>query len=505
MKINPPVFITSVVLVLAFLAFGSLLGDTAAWVFPAAVDFCADYFGWFYVVAIAFFLVFVLGIAASRFGKIRLGPDDARPEFSRLSWFAMLFSAGMGIGLLFYSVAEPILHYLNPPSGEGLSAKAAREALPITFFHWGLHAWSVYVATGLALSYFAYRKGLPLALRSVFQPFLGDRIHGFAGHAIDILAVLGTVFGLATSLGLGAIQISTGLDFLFDIEPDQQTQLAIVGIVTLAATASLVSGVHRGIRRLSELNLILASVLLLFVFAVGPTAFIARSFFADLGTYARDFVSRSFSAGLLGVTEWEKAWTLFYWAWWMAWAPFVGLFIARISRGRTIREFVLGVLLVPTLATFVWLSVFGDTALYLELVAGVDISGAVSRSVSTAIYVVLEQLPFAAPLSLLAVVVVGVFFVTSSDSGSYVVDMLTSGGQPDSPVWQRIFWATTEGAVAAVLLVAVGHGGLVALQAAVIALGAPFSLLLVGMCVSLGIALRGDRGRGPGAGSTGPD
>ncbi len=505
MKINPPVFITSVVLVLAFLAFGTFLEETAARAFPAAVDFCADNFGWFYVLAINFFFVFSLGIAASRFGTIRLGDDDARPEFSRASWFAMLFSAGMAIGLLFYSIAEPILHYANPPVGEGLSADSAREALPITFFHWGLHAWSVYVATGLALAYFAYRKGLPLALRSVFEPLLGDRIHGVAGHAIDILAVLGTVFGLATSLGLGAIQISTGLEFLFGIEANEQTQLAIVGIVTLAATASLVSGVNHGIRRLSELNLVLASLLLLFVFAVGPTAFIVHSFFADLGSYARDFVTRSFSAGLFGVTEWEKAWTLFYWAWWMAWAPFVGLFIARISRGRTIREFVVGVLLVPTLATFVWLSVFGDTALYLELVAGVDVSGAVSRSVSTAIYVVLEQLPLAAPASLLAVVVVGVFFVTSSDSGSYVVDMLTSGGLPDPPVWQRIFWATTEGAVAAVLLVAVGSGGLVALQAAVILLGAPFSLLLVAMCVSLGLALRSDRGREPAPGPPGPD
>ena len=494
MKINPPVFITSVVLVVAFLTFGTLQEESAARAFPAAVDFFADYFGWFYVLSINFFFLFSVWIAASRFGRIRLGPEDSRPDFGRATWFAMLFGAGMGIGLLFYSVAEPILHYANPPSGPGLTPDSAQNAVPLTFFHWGLHAWSVYVATGLALAYFAHRRGLPLALRSVFVPILGKRIHGWAGHAIDILAVIGTIFGLATSLGLGAIQISTGLEFLFGIEASELTQLTILAVVTLAATASLVSGVNRGIRRLSEFNLILATLLLIFVFAVGPTRFIAYSFISDIGNYATGFIGRSFSLGLLEVNRWAKDWTLFYWAWWLAWAPFVGLFIARISRGRTIREYVLGVLLIPTAATFIWISVFGDTALYLERAASIDVSGAVSENISTAIYVVLQQLPGATALSMLAVILLGVFFVTSSDSASYVVDMLTSGGQQNPPIWQRIFWAFTEGAVAAVLLASVGAAGLVALQAAVISLGAPFSVMLVAMCVSLVIALRRDRG-----------
>ncbi len=491
--INPPVFITSGVALIAFLIYGVFYAESAQAVFPKALDAVATHWGWFYVLSVTFFVGFCFWLLFTRYAEIKLGPDDAEPDFSTPTWFAMLFSAGMGIGLLFYGVAQPIMMYATPPVGPGKTTAAAESALPITFFHWGLHAWAIYVVMGLAIAYFAYRKGLPLAIRSTFHPLLGDRIYGAAGHLIDILAVFGTIFGLATSLGLGAMQINAGLHHLFDVPLGRTTQLVIIGVITGVATISLVTGVDKGIRRLSELNMLLAGALLVFVFFVGPTLFIMNSFAENIGYYARDFIERSLWMGAIEGGEWNKSWTLFYWGWWIAWAPFVGMFVARISRGRTIRQFVLGVLLVPTLVTFIWLTVFGDTALWLELNGG-GISDAVSKSLPTAIYVVLERLPLSGITSLLAAGVVAVFFVTSSDSASFVVDMLTSGGHPNPPIWQRVFWAIAEGATAATLLYASGKAGLTALQAAVICIGAPFALIMVVMCVSLLRALRDDPG-----------
>lgn len=492
LAVNPPVFFVSGALLVLFLTFGALWPDLAGQFFPAALDAVATHFGWIYVPAVTFFVGFSVWLLAGPWAELRLGGDDERPEFGRLTWFSMLFSAGMGIGLLFYGVAEPVMHYAAPPVGEGQTLEAAARAVPLTFFHWGLHAWAIYVVLGLAIAYFAFRKKLPIAVRSVLHPLLGDRIFGWPGHLVDILAVIGTLFGLATSLGLGAMQVNAGLSHLFGIPRDVTTQIVLIAVITFAATLSLVTGVDKGIRRLSELNVSLAALLMGFVFLVGPTQHLLDAFVHDIGLYLSTFVEKSFALDPREDPTWRKSWTLFYWGWWIAWAPFVGTFVARISRGRTIREFVLGVSLAPTLVTFVWLTVFGETALFLELEGGARITHAVSENVSTAIYVMLAELPLSNLNSLLAAVVVAVFFVTSSDSASYVVDMLTSGGHPNPPTWQRVFWAVAEGAVAAVLLAAAGKAGLKALQAGVICIGAPFCLVLLLTCWSLARALPED-------------
>ena len=493
LAVNPPVFFISGALLLIFVGFGAIYTETAQELFPAVLDYVASTFGWFYLLSVASFVGFAIWLLMSPYGDVRLGGDDERPTYSTASWFSMLFSAGMGIGLLFYSVAEPISHYVKPPIGAGRTQEAASQALAITFFHWGLHAWAIYVVMGLAIAYFAYRRKLPLALRSTLYPLLGNHIYGWAGHAVDILAVFGTLFGLATSLGLGAMQINAGLAHLFGLPETRQVQLILIATITGAATISLVTGVDKGIRRLSELNMILALILLLFVFFIGPTTVILDGFTDSLGRYFSDFVGRTFRTDPTGQSTWYKANTLFYWGWWIAWAPFVGMFIARISRGRTIRQFVLGVTLVPTFVTFIWMTVFGQTALYLEVVKKAGIADAVEAKVSTAIFVMLQELPLASVTCMVAVALVAVFFVTSSDSASFVVDMLTSGGIPDPPIWQRVFWAVSEGTVAAVLLVASGRAGLSALQAAVVTVGAPFALVMVAMMVSLVLALKSEK------------
>ncbi len=494
LTIHPPVFIPSVVLLVGFIGFGVLATETAEATLKPLLNAVTTNFGWLYVGSVSVFIGFAVFLALSPYGRIRLGTDDDRPQFSLLTWFSMLFSAGMGIGLVFFGVAEPIQHYAHPPSGEGQTLAAAQAALPLTLFHWGIHAWAIYVVMGLSIAYFSFRCGLPLALRSCFAPLLGDRIHGWMGDLIDIGAVFGTLFGLATSLGLGAMQVSAGFHHLFGTEHSTQTQLLLIAFITLAATISLVSGVHRGIRRLSELNLILAGLLLVFVFFSGPTLFILDAGLQNVGSYVAVVFQRGLQLGPMDPdeSEWIRSWTVFYWGWWIAWSPFVGMFVARISRGRTIREFVAGVLLAPTILTFVWFSVFGDTALYLERFTDADITAAVDADLSTAIYVVLAELPLGSVTALLAALVVSVFFVTSSDSASFVVDMLTSGGHPNPPVWQRVFWATAEGACAAVLLYAGGKQALTALQAAAISIGLPFCIVLLGMIASLLIALPRD-------------
>ncbi len=498
MTINPPVFFTSAALLVAFLGFGVFFDDTAQRVLPALLEGVSTHFGWLYVASVAGFIAFCIWLAFSRFGRIRLGADEERPEFRTASWFAMLFSAGMGIGLVFFGVAEPMMHFSSPPAGEGGTAEAAVRALPLTYFHWGLHAWAIYALMALGIGYFSFRRGLPLALRSCFYPILGERIHGLPGHVVDVLAVLGTLFGLATSLGLGAMSVSAGLHELFGLPHGRDTQLVLIAVITLAATISLVTGVNKGIRRLSELNLILAGLLLLFVFLTGPTGHLINSFIENLGGYADTVLTRTFLIeGTRGEEgPWIRDWSVFYWGWWISWAPFVGMFVARISRGRTIRELIAGVLLVPTLVTFVWMTVFGNTALWLELTGRAEIAAAVSTDTSTAIYAVLENLPIGSVTSLLAASVVSVFFVTSSDSASFVVDMLTSGGHPDPPRWQRVFWAMAEGACAGLLIFAAGEeafASLKALQAGVVTIGLPFCLVLIALTVSLVRGLRQER------------
>jgi choline/glycine/proline betaine transport protein len=481
-----PVFFVAAVGALGFVAAAGASPGGVQQLFEAALAWIATRFGWFYTLSVAFFLGFVIWLALSRHGDVRLGPDDARPEFGTLSWFAMLFSAGMGIGIVFFGVAEPILHFEAPPIGDPRSHDAAQRAMNIALFHWGPHAWAIYATLGLALAYFGHRKGMPFSVRSALHPLLGERIHGAPGHVVDLLAVFGTLFGLATSLGLGATQIGAGFQEVFGVKQSPAGQIAIIAAVTLAATLSLVSGLRHGIRRLSELNLLLSATLLAFVFLAGPTLFLLDSFADNIGSYLRSFIPRTFGTYPLTDGTWHRRWTLFYWGWWISWAPFVGTFIARISRGRTVREFVLYVLLVPTVVTFVWFTVFGSSALHIELFGGGGIAAAVQEDTATSVYALLRHLPVASVTSVLTVVVVISFFVTSSDSGSFVVDMLTSGGHPNPPVWQRVFWALMEGAIAAALLLA---GGLEGLRAAAIVTGLPFCVILLLVCFGLVRAL----------------
>lgn len=462
---------TSLIVVATILA-----PELAERIFGGVTTWIVGHLGWLFTLVVTACLLVVAWLPWGARGRVRLGRPDEKPGFSRLSWFSMLFSAGMGIGLVFFGVAEPMAHFENPPIGDLETAHTARRAMGITFFHWGLHAWAIYVLLGLALAYFSHARGLPLAVRSALYPILGERIHGRLGDLTDLLAVFGTIFGLATSLGLGAKQIASGLELLMGWKSGLGLQIGVIAAVTGAATVSLVSGVNRGIRRLSELTLILAGLLLLFVAIMGPRGADSLLIFRDLAAYGRQAVAALTFSSEAGSNEWQSAWTIFYWAWWIAWAPFVSTFIARISRGRTVREFVLGVLLLPTGLTIAWLFVFGETALYLEHHRGGVISEGMDGDVALSLYALLAQLPLSTWTSFVGALIVALFFVTSSDSGSFVVDILTSGGKPNPPVWQRVFWALTEGSVAAALL---WGGGLRALQSAAIATGLPFAIVLL--------------------------
>ena len=487
-RVNPPVFISSALVVVAFVLFGVFFKDAAETAFNALQGVITHYLGWYYMLATSVFVGFVLWLLMSRYGDIRLGDPHEKPEFGYFSWFSMLFSAGMGIGLLFWSVAEPMYHYLSPPFAvAGETQRAAEVAMRTTFFHWGLHAWAIYVIVGLALAYFAYRHKLPLAIRSAFYPLLGDRIYGWPGHLIDIAAVFGTLFGVATSLGLGVQQVNAGLAYLLGVPQGLGVQIGLIIVITGIATASVLTGLNKGVKLLSSLNIWLALLLLTAVLVLGPTVYIFNTFVETTGRYLQNLVVMSFWTDTVGQSGWAGSWTIFYWGWWMAWAPFVGMFIARISRGRTVREFTLGVLFVPTLVTFLWLSVMGGTAMFHELVGSGGIAAAVESDLTTALYVMLDRLPLSGLTATLATLVVITFFVTSSDSGSLVIDMLTSGGELDPPLVQRVFWAVAEGFVAVALLVS---GGLGALQTASIATGLLFSVVMLLMIVSLLKAFR---------------
>jgi choline/glycine/proline betaine transport protein len=490
-KINPPVFYTSAALMVAFVTLTSLFVERAGVFFAALQRGITADFGWFYIVAVAGFLIFVLFLMISRYGNVKLGADDSEPEYSYLSWFAMLFSAGMGIGLLFFGVAEPIQHFATPPVGEGHTIEAARQAMTLTFFHWGFHAWAIYIVVGLALAYFAFRRGLPLTLRSALFPLIGRRIYGPIGHVVDIFAVLGTMFGVATSLGFGVLQVNAGFHYLFDLPVGPPIQLALIAAITALATVSAFVGLDRGIKRLSELNIIIAVALLAFVLVSGSTLFLIQAYVQNVGAYLGALVQRTFSMYAYEPNTWFSDWTLFYWGWWISWSPFVGMFIARISRGRTIREFVAGVLLVPSLFTFLWMTVFGNTAIAMDLSGAVDLAEAVARDMPVALFQMFEHLPFSAIASGLATLLVITFFVTSADSAALVIDTITSGDAEDPPAWQRIFWAIGAGVVAAVLLVA---GGLEALQTAAIASALPFAIIMAFICYGLLRALQTEAG-----------
>ncbi|MDZ7642934.1 MAG: BCCT family transporter [Woeseiaceae bacterium] len=486
--IHPFVFGCSAGLIILFVLFTLTNLDTAEAVFTTVKDGITETFGWFLILCVQGFLLFCIYLAFSRFGHIRVGGPGARPSYNRPAWFSMLFSAGMGIGLMFWSVAEPITHFENPPVASGMDGDAAMRAMDLTFLHWGFHAWAIYAMVGLALAYFCFNRGLPLTVRSVFYPLIGERIHGPVGNVIDTIAVVATLFGVATSLGFGVAQINAGLHLLFDVSVSPVVQMALIAIITAVATASVVSGLDKGIKRLSQFNLVAAVTLMLFLVLVGPSLFLFKGFVQNTGHYLQNLLTLgSWTEAYARDANWQGNWTVFYWSWWIAWSPFVGMFIARISYGRTVREFILGVLVVPSVLTFVWISIFGGAAIYETLYVDTQIVEAVNANMATALFELLARYPAAAITSLLAMLLVFVFFVTSSDSGSLVIDIITSGGNLNPPVAQRVFWAVSEGVVAAVLTVG---GGLTALQTASITTGLPFAIILVIMAWGLLKAFR---------------
>jgi choline/glycine/proline betaine transport protein len=490
LEIHSRVFFASAGIIILFVVLSLMHLAHISTLFEAIEEFIAQKAGWFYILSVNLFLGFVVFLLFSRYGSLRLGGSDATPDFTYWGWYAMLFSAGMGIGLLFWSVAEPLAHFRAPPYGQGKTIGAAKLSMSITFLHWGLHTWAIYALAGLGLAFFSYNHRLPLSLRSVFHPLLGERIHGPIGDLIDVTATVSTLFGVATSLGLGAQQINAGLAHVFGIAHSTFIQLLIIAAITAVATVSVVLGLARGIQRLSQVNMGLALSLLLVLFILGPTLFILEGFIQNVGHYLRNLIQLSTWTEAYRPTDWQHEWTIFYWGWWIAWSPFVGMFIARISRGRTVREFLTSVVLVPTMVTVTWLTVFGNSALFVELHGPGGLSQAVKGNVSVALFVLLEQFPLSFLTSLLGIFVVMIFFVTSSDSASFVIDMITAGGRTHPPVKQRVFWAITEGVVAGVLLLG---GGLVALRIASVSTGLPFALILLFACVSLWKGLQKER------------
>lgn len=489
---NPPVFIVSAIVALGFVLWGVLAPSSLSTVSSTVNDFVTGSFGWLYIIAASFFVIFVVVLLFTRWGAVRLGPPDSRPEYSNQAWFAMLFTAGMGIGLVYYAVSEPVSHFMNPPDGAGGTAQAAEQAMQYTFYHWGLHPWAIYIILGMALGYFAFRRGLPLRPASAFYPLIGDRIYGWVGHTVDVLAVFGTLFGLATSLGIGGQQVGAGLGALFGVENSTELQVFLILGITAIAITSLMLGLDRGIRNLALINLWLAVALMVFIFTVGPSLNLLNSVATNIGNYLQNLPGLSFETfpNTPSGRDWQGDWTLFYWGWWISWSPFVGMFVARVSYGRTIREFIVGGLLAPAGASFVWLTVFGDSGLRLLLDDPANpIAGASS---DTAMFELFNQLPVGeimhTVVSVVAILVVVLFFATSSDSGSLVVDILTNGGDPNPKWQQRLFWAILEGVIAVALLLAgaaSGQDALSALQTASIVAGLPFCIVLLVMCLGL--------------------
>lgn len=470
------------------LIFSSINPELANALFASLQGVLVDNGGWFYVLTVAIILIFVVYLGMSKYGAIKLGPDHSTPDYSFATWLSMLFAAGMGIGLMFFGVAEPVMHYLAPPSADPATLAAVKEAMKTTFFHWGFHAWAIYTIVALILAYFCYRQNLPLTLRSALYPLIGDKIYGWQGHIVDIFAVVGTVFGVATSLGLGASQVNSGLSYLFGLEVTTTNQIYIMAVITTLGAISVATGLEKGIKRLSELNMVLAISLMLLVFVAGSSVFLLQAYVQNIGDYLSDIVRNTFNLFAYKKSDWIGGWTIFYWGWWLAWAPFVGLFIARISKGRTIKEFILGVMLVPTAFTLLWMTIFGNSAISLIFDSGVNqLAEMVNSDASVALFVFIENLPFSTLLSGISVLMIVVFFVTSCDSGAMVVDMLCSNGNNNTPLWQRLFWAIGVGVVAAILTLA---GGLSALQTMTIASAFPFAIILLIAMVGLISSLR---------------
>ncbi|MCM3790045.1 BCCT family transporter [Domibacillus indicus] len=476
------VFIISLLITLIFIIWGVFFKDSLADVTNIIYTGAIDYFGWVYLGATLFFVIFSIYILFSKYGSIRLGKKTDKPDFNTGSWLAMLFGAGMGVGIVYWSVAEPVTHYTNPPTGEGFTAEAANTAMKYTFFHWGLDPWAIYTVIGLALAFFQYNKKLPAAISSAFYPVLGDRIYGPIGKTIDILSIFATVFGIATSLGLGAMQITAGMHHIFGVPNELFVQLIVIAVATVIFIISINTGLDKGIQYLSNGAMILSFLIMLLVLIVGPTLTIVKVFFNTTGLYLSDFLHLSlrltpFSEG----DGWIASWTLFYWAWWIAWAPFVGMFIARVSRGRTVREFVIGVLIVPTLGTCLWMSIFGGSA--LDLVQGNnDLATSIANNVDLSIFTFFDQLPLGSLLSVIGFTVVAIYYITVADTATFVLGMLSEGGTLNPSNRIKVTWGIIQSAVAAVLLFA---GGLNVLQSASLAAALPFAIILILMSFSL--------------------
>ncbi|NMM85934.1 transporter [Rhodococcus sp. SRB_17] len=492
--LRKPVFVPASIVIFGLIAFAVIYAGTASDAFIRLNNAISNGVGWWYVLSATGFVAFAFYCGISRIGNIRLGRDDENPEFGMMSWFAMLFSAGMGIGLVFYGVAEPLSHYVTPPVAgriPGSTDAAANQAMELTMFHWGLHAWAIYVVVGLGLAYMTYRKGRPLSIRWLLEPLLGRaRIEGKIGHTIDVIAIVGTLFGVATSLGFGVQQISAGLDYLGWVDTGNGLVITIIVIVTAMATFSVASGVAKGLKWLSNTNMILAALLALFVLLLGPTLFLLQSWVQNIGGYIQALPELMLRTSPFAEDGWAGTWTIFYWGWWMSWAPFVGMFIARISRGRTIREFVFGVLLAPTLVGSLWFTIFGNSGILRQRNEGtmLDASGAVDTN--TSLFVLLDGLPLSTFTSLLAIMVIVFFFVTSADSGSIVIDILANGGNLETSKITRIYWTFLSGAAAAILLIVGGSTSLTALQTVAIATAVPFSIIMVLACLSMLKAFR---------------
>ena len=497
--LSKPVFYVAGGIILLAVLFALILPDVFNSFISTLNSTVVNGIGWYYVLAVTAFVGFGIVVAVSRMGDIKLGKDDDEPEYSVFSWFAMLFAAGMGIGLVFWGAAEPLTFFSEngaPPNAAGLDAPArAERALGQTFLHWGLHAWGIYVVVGLAVAYAVHRRGRPVSIRWALEPVLGRRTNTWIGDLVDIIALVGTLFGIATSLGFGVNQIAAGLDHLGVLPNSTTIQVIIVIVVTALATLSAASGVDKGIKLLSNLNMGLAALLLITVLILGPTLFLLRDVVSNIGYYLQNFLQLAFQTlpfrGEDGAT-WISGWTTFYWGWWISWSPFVGVFIARISKGRTIREFITGVLLVPTALTFLWFTIMGGTALYKSVLEGVDFTGGTGDiDPNTALFDTFAHLPAGALLSGIAVVLVSIFFITSADSGAFVMDMIAHRGDPDPPRITRIFWASASGVIAASLIwVSSLSGdeeasGMTALQSLALLSALPFSIVMIGMCIAL--------------------
>ncbi|GKX39106.1 high-affinity choline transporter BetT [Pectobacterium carotovorum subsp. carotovorum] len=490
-RLNPVVFYTSAGLILTFSLMTMLFNKEAnAWI-THALNWVSATFGWYYLLAATLYIVFVIFIASSRFGSIKLGPEQSKPEFSLMSWAAMLFAAGIGIDLMFFSVAEPITQYMMPPEGQGQTIEAARQAMVWTLFHYGLTGWSMYALMGIALGYFSYRYNLPLTIRSALYPIFGKRINGPIGHSVDIAAVLGTIFGIATTLGIGVVQLNYGLKVLFQIPENLTVQASLILLSVLMATVSVTSGVNRGIRFLSELNVLLALGLILFLLFWGDTEFLLNALVLNVGDYINRFTGMTLNSFAFDrPTEWMNSWTLFFWAWWVAWAPFVGLFLARISRGRTIRQFVVGTLIIPFVFTLLWLSIFGNSALYQVLHGNLDFANEVMQHPERGFYSLLAQYPGFSLSASVATITGLLFYVTSADSGSLVLGNFTSrlgDINNDAPNWLRIFWSVAIGLLTLGMLMT---NGVSALQNTTVIMGLPFSFVMFFIMAGLYKSLR---------------